>query len=368
MSRFLSPEEIAELQPSELLPNETPIPTQIVSSDEFYPTPQTGPQKQVEARLLAMADELGSHQGMNRRQFFRSAAGMAAAFVAMNEVYGLVFGASRAEAASPELANERAGTYRDQFIMDMHTHFLRDDTRLERFVRMREAVGRAGWNKPLGEREQTLEDLKYENYLKEIYLDSDTKIALISSSPSDEAQDWFLTNEQMAEAREKVNAHAGSKRLYTHAIFTPGQPGWLEQLDAALELKPDSVKGYTVGDNTHKATSRYPWRMDDEQVAYKGYEKMLKAGVKNVCVHKGLFPPLHGRALSASARLRRRARRGPGGQGLAGPELHHLPLRLPPRGRRSGGGPAGIRDHRAHRLGQRPGGHSREVRGEQCLR
>ncbi|ACL72196.1 amidohydrolase family protein [Thioalkalivibrio sulfidiphilus] len=291
MSRFLSPEEIAELQPSELLPNETPIPTQIVSSDEFYPTPQTGPQKQVEARLLAMADELGSHQGMNRRQFFRSAAGMAAAFVAMNEVYGLVFGASRAEAASPELANERAGTYRDQFIMDMHTHFLRDDTRLERFVRMREAVGRAGWNKPLGEREQTLEDLKYENYLKEIYLDSDTKIALISSSPSDEAQDWFLTNEQMAEAREKVNAHAGSKRLYTHAIFTPGQPGWLEQLDAALELKPDSVKGYTVGDNTHKATSRYPWRMDDEQVAYKGYEKMLKAGVKNVCVHKGLFPP-----------------------------------------------------------------------------
>jgi uncharacterized protein len=31
--------------------------------------------------------------------------------------------------------------------------------------------------------------------------------------------------------------------------------------------------------------------MDDEQVAYKGYEKMVKAGIKNVCVHKGLFPP-----------------------------------------------------------------------------
>ena len=24
-------------------------------------------------------------------------------------------------------------------------------------------------------------------------------------------------------------------------------------------------------------------------VAYKGYEKMLKTGIKNVCVHKGLF-------------------------------------------------------------------------------
>jgi hypothetical protein len=26
------------------------------------------------------------------------------------------------------------------------------------------------------------------------------------------------------------------------------------------------MKGYTIGDNTHKQTSRYPWRMDDEKV------------------------------------------------------------------------------------------------------
>ena len=35
-----------------------------------------------------------------------------------------------AEAATPEMANERAGALKNQFIMDMHTHFLRDDTRL----------------------------------------------------------------------------------------------------------------------------------------------------------------------------------------------------------------------------------------------
>jgi len=74
-------------------------------------------------------------------------------------------------------------------------------------------------------------------------------------------------------------------------IFTPGQPGWLDKLDAGLALKPESCKGYTIGDNTHKDISRYPWRMDDEKVAYKGYEKMVAAGIKNVCVHKGLFPP-----------------------------------------------------------------------------
>ena len=175
--------------------------------------------------------------------------------------------------------------------MDMHTHFLRDDTRIMTFVEMRKAVGKAGWNKELTDHEQTIEDLKFNNYKKEMFLDSDTKISLISSAPSDIEQDWFLTNEQMADARKKMNDEAGSRRVFAHMIFTPGQPGWLDKLDAGLALKPESCKGYTVGDNTHKEISRYPWRMDDEKVAYKGYEKMVKAGIKNVCVHKGLFPP-----------------------------------------------------------------------------
>ena len=53
----------------------------------------------------------------------------------MNDVYGPLFSVSRAEAATPEMADERARNLADQFIMDMHTHFLRDDTRLEGFVR-----------------------------------------------------------------------------------------------------------------------------------------------------------------------------------------------------------------------------------------
>ena len=291
MSGFLSDKELAELTPSELVPHNTPIPTQIVSSDEFYPDPQNEKQREVEQRLLAMADDLGKKQGLDRRRFFQTAAGMAASFVAMNEVYGPIFDVSKAEAATPAMAQERANGLKDQFIMDMHTHFLRDDTRIMNFVAMRNAVGKAGWNKSLAAKEQTIEDLKFGNYMKEIFLDSDTKIALISSAPSDIPHDWFLTNEQMAAAREKVNKEAGSRRLFSHIIFTPGRPGWLDQLDAGLALKPDSAKGYTIGDNTHKDLSKYPWRLDDEKVAYKGYEKMVAAGIKNVCVHKGLFAP-----------------------------------------------------------------------------
>src|SRR5262245_47411117 len=55
-------------------------------------------------------------------------------------------------------------------------------------------------------------------------------------------------------------------------------------------MRPDSIKGYTIGDNTNKDISKYPWRLDDEAVTYKAYELCVKHGIKNVCVHKGLFP------------------------------------------------------------------------------
>ena len=95
MSSQLTEAELAALMPSELCQYQTPIPTQIVASDEFYPDPQNERQREVEARLLAMADDLGGRQGLSRRRFFQTAAGMAASFVAMNEVYGPLFDVSR---------------------------------------------------------------------------------------------------------------------------------------------------------------------------------------------------------------------------------------------------------------------------------
>ncbi|HSF32612.1 MAG TPA: hypothetical protein VLK82_19340 [Candidatus Tectomicrobia bacterium] len=55
--------------------------------------------------------------------------------------------------------------------------------------------------------------------------------------------------------------------MMSHAIFTPGRPGWLEQVSRAIEvLQPDSFKGYTIGDDTDKHLRKYPWLMDDEMV------------------------------------------------------------------------------------------------------
>jgi hypothetical protein len=52
---MLSDEERARLIPAELATNRTPVPTQVVSSDEFLPIPQTERQKKVEARMNALA-------------------------------------------------------------------------------------------------------------------------------------------------------------------------------------------------------------------------------------------------------------------------------------------------------------------------
>jgi predicted TIM-barrel fold metal-dependent hydrolase len=66
----------------------------------------------------------------------------------------------------------------------------------------------------------------------------------------------------------------------------------LDEIDRAIEvLKPDSFKGYTIGDNTNKQLSVHPWLLDDEKLVYPAYERFVKAGLKNVCIHKGLFPP-----------------------------------------------------------------------------
>src|SRR5262245_3787391 len=116
--RFVSDEELATLKPAETHDTASPIPTQVVSNGEFTPLPQSDDQKRVEARIQTLADELAPKHGMNRRAFLSSAAGMSAAFLAFNEVFGPVFTANRAEAATPGMADARAKSLAHQFIID----------------------------------------------------------------------------------------------------------------------------------------------------------------------------------------------------------------------------------------------------------
>jgi hypothetical protein len=219
---------------------------------------------------------------------------MAAAFMAMNDVHGQIFSVDPVEAVDREAARERSRALAGQFVFDVQLHFVRDDYPSMGILGLRELAKR--WNPDLKDEALTLERIRFENFYEEVFLKSQTAVGILSSAPSDEPRAWFLTNDQIATARRVVNQRTGSRRLLAHAVITPGQPRWMDELDRIIALlKPDSWKGYTLGDPAGE--SRYPWRLDDEKLVYPTYERMERAAIRNVCIHKGLVPPNYQQAL-----------------------------------------------------------------------
>ena len=289
MPHYLSPSELQQTVPAETGSFRSPVPTQIVSNGEFNPLPQTREQQRVEARIKQMAEQLGPRHGVSRRRFLTSAAGMAAAFLAMNEVWGPLFEVAAAEAQQPGVAAARADGLAGQFIFDVQTHFVRDDFKQDGLLGLAQ-YAKQHWNPALAG-EKDLARFKFENYVKEIYVDSDTKVALLSGAPFDDPTWDLLSNDQIAAARTAVNRIAGSRRLLGHAVFTPRKNGWMAEVDRAIAtLRPDSWKGYTIGDPLFPSKLGSFWRLDDEKLMYPFYEKISKTGITTICIHKGLLP------------------------------------------------------------------------------
>jgi predicted TIM-barrel fold metal-dependent hydrolase len=290
MGTWLSEREQRLVAGAETASAATPIPTQIVSNGEYLPPAQSETQRRVERRILELADANGRRLGLSRRQFMQTGCGMAAAFLAMREVYGTnVFQVDAAEAHEPELTLARQQSLSGQFVFDVQTHFVRDDFEHKELLDLGK-FSAEHWDPRPKEETSSLVRYKFQNYVKEVYYDSDTSLALLSGAPFDDPSWWLLSNEQIVRAREVVNDFAGSRRLLAHSVITPKQPGWMDEVDKAIAVhRPDSWKSYTIGDPL--APSKYPWRLDDEQVMYPFYEKAVKAGINTLCIHKGLLPP-----------------------------------------------------------------------------
>src|SRR6266852_8614217 len=289
MASWLSEREQRLVAGAETASADTPIPTQIVSNGEYLPPPQSEIQKRVERRTMELADENGKRLGLERRKFLRTSCGMAAAFLAIKQVYGVnVFQVDEAEASEPELMLARAQSLAGQFILDDQTHFVRDDFAHKELLALGEFAAEH-WNPVLKKEGVTLARYKFQNYIKELYYDSDTTMTLLSGAPFDDPTWWLLSNEDIVKARNVVNDFAGSRRMLAHTVITPKQPGWVEEVDKAIAVyKPNSWKSYTIGDPL--SPSKYPWRLDDDKLMYPFYEKAVKAGINTICIHKGLLP------------------------------------------------------------------------------
>ena len=260
MSQWLPPAQLRSLERGFRKRVETPIPTQIVSSGECYPPPQSRRQAQVEALMGEGAESYARRLGVHCHHYLRSPSGMAAAFLAMNQVYGELFQVDTTEAEDPAAARQRREDTRDQFIFDVHTHHVHEDYAWEGQLWLRDAArgnnqAQMPWNPELVEQELDLKYYKFDYYVKDMFFDSDTTLALLSTSPSVDPDKTLLTDRQLVATRDEVNRLAGTRRMFAHGVIWPSAPGYLELMEtAATEVKVEA--GRAIPSVTYWATSR----------------------------------------------------------------------------------------------------------------
>jgi hypothetical protein len=146
---------------------DSPMPTQIVSNEEFIPRPQTPQQKEWENLIGELAEEKSHRLGMTRRDYLRTSMGLATAFLASNMIYGPNWDVDAAETLEPAATEEKfpKGEY---FILDVQTHFT-DGVAIG--FRKAEFVRNMGFDL-----KEDAEAYSFANYVKEIYFDSETSI------------------------------------------------------------------------------------------------------------------------------------------------------------------------------------------------
>jgi predicted TIM-barrel fold metal-dependent hydrolase len=262
-----------------------PIPARIASNEEFIPPEQSPQQKEYEARLNELSERAAKRQGMARRDFLRTGSGIAAALYALNQVFGDIYDVSAAEIEDQKAFEEKWP--KEQFIFDVQTHHVDvakkwyDDTPQGKATLRFFQMMRPFADTP----EKSLELLNRAHYVKEVFGDSDTVMAIISGVPTREWDKNPLPPDQMVATRKYVNDLAGSQRVLSHGLLRPNLgPKEFEEMDRQVkELKIDAWKMYTGAELGEKA-----WFLDDEKVAYPFWERTRKLGIKNICVHKGL--------------------------------------------------------------------------------
>jgi hypothetical protein len=123
-----------------------PLPTQVVSNEEYIPLPQTREQRAVEHRLLELGALHARKLVMDRRQFFRTTMGMAAGFAALNSVFGKFFRVDAAELFESAAAAEKKTNY---FIFDVQDGIVCTTTEVDGDVEFYDLKKQTGFAEPL---------------------------------------------------------------------------------------------------------------------------------------------------------------------------------------------------------------------------
>ncbi len=284
---------------------DSPVPTQVVSNEEFIPRPQNAQQKQVEALIGVLAEERSRRLGMDRRAFLATSMGMATAFLAMNRVYG-----SHWEVSEEETLDETASAEKwpkgEYFIMDVQTHFTNGAALAFRNTEFVRSMGYSLKN--------DADSYAFPNMVKEMYFDSETSLIVISGVPGKEitrgsdgqvlegaARTPGLTGKVlpswvMSARKKELNDLAGSQRALCQGNCAPNHY-WdakanAQDKTALFEQMEREVKTYGIDSwkwycHTDPGRSGNGFKLDDEKLSYPFYEHSKKLGLSIFSVHKG---------------------------------------------------------------------------------
>jgi hypothetical protein len=267
-----------------------PIKLDSTSNGEFVPIPLDASLQRANALAHEWAQSFAKRLNRNRRSFLVSACGAASTLLAFNAAHaqsgrgGGFFEISNEAPLEPQLAAAELG--KREFIFDVQGHFVNPTgawTRalppnarpLQDLPKAQCELGKQG-----GERNY-LQCLSGEQFIKDVFLDSDTDIMVLSFVPSTREGEPLTIEEALA-TRDIVAKLEGSKRLMLHGRVNPNQKGDVEDMARLAKLGVAAFKTYTQWGPEGKGF----FMTDDPGIAF--VEKARQVGVRNICIHKGL--------------------------------------------------------------------------------
>ena len=278
-----------------------PIKIDSTSNGEFVPRPLPEVNRLANALALERATDAAKALGLSRRNFLVSSCGAAATLMAFNEAHAAVGATGGRFELPPEARFEVAAAdsvlKSEDIVFDIQGHHMSPIAKWRN--------PKAAWNEvakyipraqclpkeQLGESGH-LDCLSRDVFVKEVFLDSDTAMGVLTFVPSIE-DDMPLSTEEAAITKSIVDALDGTERLLLHGRVIPNVPGDIERMEHLLKYwKISAWKTYTqFGDG---------WWLDDPRTGIAFIERARELGCKLICVHKGIPLPPMGQDLTFS--------------------------------------------------------------------
>ena len=267
-----------------------PIKLDSTSNGEFVPVPLDATLRHANVLAAEWAQGFAKRLNRSRRKFLVSACGAASTLLAFNAAHaqagrrGGFFEVSDDAALETQVAAAELG--KREFIFDVQGHFVNPTGTWTRSLPPGAKPlsdlpnAQCELSKAAAERSY-LKCLSADEFIKDVFLDSDTDIMVLSFVPSTRAGEPLTIEEALA-TRDIVDKMEGTKRLMLHGRVNPNQPGDVEDMERLAKLGVVAFKTYTQWGPDGKGF----WMTDDAGIAF--VEKARQVGVRNICIHKGL--------------------------------------------------------------------------------